>query len=95
MSAKSQQLDDNIDNSLENTFDLVVLRAGIVVILVILTLFLLRRWINDPIERLAEEVRTVAEGDLDRPIEPSGPPELASLGADVEGMRRRLRNEGN
>jgi len=37
----------------------------------------------------------VAEGDLDRPIEPTGPPELASLGRDIEGMRRRLRDEAD
>jgi len=90
-----QQLDNTVDSSIESTFVLVVVRAGIVLLLVVLTLFLLRRWVNDPIERLARDVRTVADGDLDRPIDPAGPPELASLGTDIEAMRRRLRDEAD
>ncbi|HLI15804.1 MAG TPA: SpoIIE family protein phosphatase [Acidimicrobiales bacterium] len=53
----------------------------------------LSRWVNDPIELLASEAREVASGNVDRPIRAVGPPELAALGADVEDMRVRLRDE--
>jgi sigma-B regulation protein RsbU (phosphoserine phosphatase) len=89
------QIDDTIDSGTSGIFELVIVRTAVVLLLVVLALLMLRRWINEPIERLTAEVRTVAEGDLDRPIEPTGPPELASLGRDIEGMRRRLRDEAD
>ncbi len=46
-----------------------------------------------PITRLAHEVRTVADGDFDHPVEQSGPQELRSLGADVNRMRERILQE--
>jgi sigma-B regulation protein RsbU (phosphoserine phosphatase) len=52
-----------------------------------------RRWVLDPIDRVASAARQVARGDLDRPVVASGPPELLALAVDVEAMRRRLRDE--
>jgi signal transduction histidine kinase len=46
-----------------------------------------------PVSRLAEEVRTVASGDFDHPVEQSGPRELRELGADVNTMRERILQE--
>jgi signal transduction histidine kinase len=50
----------------------------------------LRRAAIRPVSRLAEEVRLVARGDFDHPVEPSGPRELRELGADVNVMRERI-----
>lgn len=91
----TQQTDDSVDNTLLTTFALSVIRGGAVLMLIAVVLFFLRRWINEPVEQLAGEVRVVAGGKLDRPVEAQGPPELASLGHYVEGMRRQLRNEGD
>jgi signal transduction histidine kinase len=46
-----------------------------------------------PVSRLAEEVRTVARGDFDHPVQQSGPQELRELGADVNQMRERILQE--
>ncbi len=51
---------------------------------------MLSAWIARPIERLSGDARQVAEGRLEHPVSPSGPPELEQLGADVDSMRRRL-----
>ena len=53
----------------------------------------MRRIVIAPIGRLAEAVREVASGDFDRPVEPSGPREVAALGTDVEAMRKRIVSE--
>ena len=50
----------------------------------------LRRAAIRPVSRLAEEVRLVARGDFDHPVEQSGPRELRELGADVNVMRERI-----
>lgn len=50
----------------------------------------LRRWVTDPLDRLAADSRAVSDGDLDRPVRGSGPQEIVRLAADVELMRRRL-----
>jgi signal transduction histidine kinase len=73
----------------------VVLAAGVTGFLVVVALAfaLLRRWITDPIERLADDTRQVGEGGLDRPVAASGPAELAVLGRNVEAMRRRITDE--
>ncbi|MEE6280260.1 sensor histidine kinase [Georgenia sp. MJ170] len=52
--------------------------------------FYLRRWVTDPLDRLAEASRAVSEGDLEREVHVTGPHEVVSLATDVEQMRRRL-----
>jgi light-regulated signal transduction histidine kinase (bacteriophytochrome) len=47
----------------------------------------------EPLTGLAEQVRSVAGGQYDRPIEVAGPPELATLAADVDGMRRKIASD--
>jgi signal transduction histidine kinase len=53
----------------------------------------LRRSAIRPITRLAEEVRVVARGDFDHPVEQSGPREVRELGADLNLMRERILQE--
>ncbi|WP_213004356.1 sensor histidine kinase [Paractinoplanes toevensis] len=67
--------------------------AGIVLIVGALMLLLLDRLVSRPVTALAEQVREVAAGDYHRQITSSGSPELRSLAADVDGMRRRIAAE--
>jgi signal transduction histidine kinase len=68
-----------------------VLVSAIVAIATVAMLWgLLRRWVSIPVANLAEETRIVRRGRLDHEVSIDGPPEFVRLGADVEGMRRRL-----
>jgi signal transduction histidine kinase len=68
-----------------------VIAAAVVSFLVSLTLFrALRRWVTTPLSALRREVRVVAEGDLEHPVEAGGPPDIVELGADAELMRQRI-----
>jgi CHASE3 domain sensor protein len=81
-----EQLDDT----------LVLLRLGNLVVAIALLALVRRlviRWVTQPIERLAAAVRGAASGRLHDPIPASGPPDLASLGNDIDAMRRRLLSE--
>jgi light-regulated signal transduction histidine kinase (bacteriophytochrome) len=51
---------------------------------------MLRRVVVLPIARLAHDVREVARGEFERPLEPSGPSEIEELGHDVDTMRARI-----
>jgi signal transduction histidine kinase len=51
------------------------------------------RWTLGPLSRLAAGTRAVAAGDLQLALQPDGPPEIASLGRDVEAMRQRINDE--
>ncbi|KUF18768.1 sensor histidine kinase [Streptomyces silvensis] len=53
----------------------------------------LRRGINRPLERLGADARTVAGGDFDHPISPTGPADLRRLSGEIDSMRRRLVRE--
>jgi signal transduction histidine kinase len=68
--------------------------VAVLVALLFVVLFLgLRRVITRPILQLAGEVRHVADQDVRRPVNGSGPREIAQLGADVEAMRQRILDE--
>lgn len=54
---------------------------------------LLRRWVLTPVRTLDTEVNRVAAGRPGAVVTPHGPRELARLGVNVEGMRRRLVEE--
>ena len=56
-------------------------------------LLLLDRLVTRPVTELAEQVREVADGDYDRHIVSEGSPELVTLAADVDGMRRQIAAE--
>jgi signal transduction histidine kinase len=74
---------------------LVLLGTGLAVILLagVVVARSLRRWVVAPLATLGGSVRRVAGGELTRPVEPSGPPEIEALGVDVEAMRRRIVRE--
>ncbi|GAA2642201.1 sensor histidine kinase [Paractinoplanes durhamensis] len=67
--------------------------AGVVLLVGALMMFLLDRLVTRPVTDLAEQVRRVAAGDYERQITSGGSPELRSLAADVDGMRRRIADE--
>jgi signal transduction histidine kinase len=53
----------------------------------------LHRWVLAPIERLGEQTRHVASGQLRHKIQVAGPNELTELGADIEYMRSEIVNQ--
>jgi signal transduction histidine kinase len=64
--------------------------AGLVVLSILIATLTLRHVIVSPLGRLGRAVQGVVHGSFDRPIEPSGPREVAQLGADVDAMRERI-----
>jgi serine phosphatase RsbU (regulator of sigma subunit)/CHASE3 domain sensor protein len=67
-----------------------LVNGGLAVLLVAASAWALRRWITDPVARLSAQVRRVAAGRLQEPVQGTGPVEFAMLGDDVERMRRRI-----
>ncbi len=53
----------------------------------------LAHWVLRPLDSLGDQTRQVTAGEFDRPIEPVGPPEIMTLAADTDAMRRRIRAE--
>jgi signal transduction histidine kinase len=53
----------------------------------------LRRWVVEPLAHLGGAARRVEAGELDRPIEPEGPAEIALLAVRMEDMRARIVRE--
>ena len=62
----------------------------VAVLVTVVTVVVLRRSLNRPLSRLVRQVETVAGGQLDQPVEASGPAELAAVARAVDGMRRRI-----
>jgi signal transduction histidine kinase len=50
----------------------------------------LRRWVTAPVAGLAEEARTVRQGQLEHSVRLDGPPEFQALAHDIELMRLGL-----
>ncbi|HZD98332.1 MAG TPA: ATP-binding protein [Micromonosporaceae bacterium] len=68
-----------------------LIASGIVIVIAgFILAVLLRLMVRNPVARLAESVRQVAAGDYNQTVDVAGPPEVASLGADVEEMRHRI-----
>ncbi|MFJ3767458.1 CHASE3 domain-containing protein [Streptomyces sp. NPDC090082] len=53
----------------------------------------LRRGITRPLDRLGTDARTIAGGNFDHPITPTGPADLRRLSREIDFMRRRLVRE--
>jgi signal transduction histidine kinase len=72
-----------------------VVAAVIILATGILLLILLDRLVSRPILHLAGQVRQVAAGDYDRPIDSStyGSPDLIGLADDIDRMRRQIASE--
>jgi signal transduction histidine kinase len=71
------------------TTAMVVQAAGLVVSGVVIVVALARVVVG-PIERLGRDARVVAGGDLTHRVQGDRSPDLVRLGADVDGMRRRI-----
>jgi signal transduction histidine kinase len=67
--------------------------AAIIVLAGALLMLLLDRLVSRPVVELAEQVREVAGGDYHRRISSAGSPELVTLAADVDAMRRQISAE--
>ncbi len=70
--------------------ELVVIAGIVVLIAGLLLFFALRLLVTRPINRMAQHIRTVSDGDFTHAIPAEGPPELAELGAGVDTMRRKI-----
>jgi hypothetical protein len=53
----------------------------------------LQRQVLQPIDELGAQTRIVAGGAIGNKIIPTGPPEIAALGVDVDSMRARIASE--
>ncbi|BCB86640.1 sensor histidine kinase [Phytohabitans suffuscus] len=77
-----------------NLLVVLLIAATVIVLLAGIALLVsLRRMVIEPLTSLAEQVRAVAGGQYDRPIVTDGPPELATLATDVEGMRQKIASD--
>jgi signal transduction histidine kinase len=84
---------DSLDGA-ATSLNVVLIGIAVVFLLIVAALATgLRLAAIRPVTRLAQEVRTVADGDFDHPVEQSGPQELRSLGEDVNKMRERILQE--
>ncbi len=64
---------------------------GLLAAAVIGSVITVRRMLTQPVSRLVDTVRAVADGDYDQPISRGGPREIAEISAAVDDMRNRLR----
>jgi signal transduction histidine kinase len=78
------------DDAYRQVLVLSVVVAAWLVVLAVAGMVGLRRSVTAPVEELADQVRTVASGELRRPVVGNGPPELVGLGADIDAMRHRI-----
>jgi signal transduction histidine kinase len=69
---------------------LLIAATAIVLLAGAALLISLRRMVIEPLTDLARQVRAVAGGDYEHPISTNGPPELATVADDVDGMRRKI-----
>ncbi len=67
-----------------------LLSAALALLVVGASAWALRRWITAPVAVLSAQVRRVAGGRLQDPVEGTGPVEFQALGRAVEQMRRRI-----
>jgi len=89
--ALRDDLGDRVQTSGTVLVVLLFAAAAVVLITGLLLAVLLGRVITRPVVVLASEVRRVADGDYEHEIGGSGgPPELARLARDVNGMRKQI-----
>jgi signal transduction histidine kinase len=70
--------------------ELLIAASVVIVAAAVLLAVLLRYLVARPVDRLATEVRKVVGGDYEHVVDVEGPPEVARLAGDVEGMRRKI-----
>ncbi|RAY14443.1 sensor histidine kinase [Actinomadura craniellae] len=87
------QVDQNLRERVRNLY-LSMGISSVVIGLAALTLVLLiRRTVLQPVARLGEQSRRVAQGEFAHPLDISGPAELSELAAIVDSMRHRIIQE--
>jgi signal transduction histidine kinase len=84
---------DQLTHASDRIVRLLIAAAGVVLLAGILLATLLRYLVTRPVATLAGEVRRIAAGDYNHVIDNDGPPEVAELGRDVDGMRRKIVND--
>jgi signal transduction histidine kinase len=71
--------------------------AGVLITLLVVSVgaatWSLRSWVTAPLASLRSDIREVAGGNLDHPVRPVGPPDLADLALDVDAMREQIVSE--
>ncbi|MDG4763581.1 ATP-binding protein [Solwaraspora sp. WMMD406] len=89
LSVRNEVADDARRTS--NTLVALLIVAAVVVLMAGAALVMsLNRLVIGPVTGLAAQVRRVANGEYQRDIEGVGPPELAALASDIDGMRRKI-----
>jgi CHASE3 domain sensor protein len=73
--------------------DVTIAAAIAAILLASLAIWQLRTSFALPLNRLVEQVRRVSGGDLDHSVDVPGPQEVVTVGAAVEAMRTRIRDE--
>ncbi|GAA5182943.1 CHASE3 domain-containing protein [Rugosimonospora acidiphila] len=81
---------NRLTQSSNQIVQLLIAAAVVVLLAGILLALLLRYLVTRPVGNLAREVRRIAAGDYNHSVDTDGPPEVASLGRDVDGMRRKI-----
>lgn len=87
---RGEQARSDLDRA---TRDLVIALVGAVIALLVVATTIrlaLGRWVTVPLEELGAETEAVRRGELARPIEVRGPPEIVALAGTVEAMRARI-----
>jgi signal transduction histidine kinase len=90
LSAKRTRLIRAVRDTSNLAVFLLVTAGAVVIAAGVLLGVLLHRMLARPVTRLAAQVRDVADGAYERPIIGEGPPELLTLAADVDSMRRQI-----
>jgi CHASE3 domain sensor protein len=93
--AQVQAASEALSEAGERLWATLIVTAVLVVLLMAVVHFALRRWVLDPVDQIAYSVRQVAAdgGGSGAPVSVTGPTEVAALGRDIEGMRVRLVDE--
>ncbi|GAA2519612.1 ATP-binding protein [Pilimelia columellifera subsp. columellifera] len=84
------ELTGRLQEAREALLLLLIVAGAVIVTAGVALLTLMSRLVTRPVVDLCGQIRQVAAGDFIREIHETGPPELARLAADVNGMRRRI-----
>jgi hypothetical protein len=90
LQAQRDRARDRLTTTSDELAGLLAASALVVVLTGIVLWRALRRWITEPLAAVATDARVVTAGNLDHEVSPVGPPEIAELAGDIEGMRWRI-----
>jgi CHASE3 domain sensor protein len=81
---------ESLDRAAQRVWTVAVCVLLGLVTLGIVIIVALKRSVTDPIIELAEDVRRIADGDLDQTVSVVGTAELEALASDIDGMRLQI-----